>query len=160
MVRLLLLLMALAGCDNSLNLGPDEVLDLRGQWNLSFEKRTNPNIDCFARGLILTITRQPSTDILGDMLSGITEGGEAGCPGGPGPSNLSPGTVLGQVIRIEDFEGRPRVLIELNVSIPAELSANLTAVAVESSTSFESQGSVSNLLGRDVGIVVFTLKRR
>ena len=163
MVRLLLLLMALAGCDNSLNLGPGEVLDLRGQWNLSFEKRTNPNIDCFARGLILTITEQSSNDMFSfvqDMFSGVTEGGEAGCPGGPGPSNLSPGTVLGQVIRIEDFEGRPRVLIELNVSIPAELSANLTAVAVESSTSFESQGSVSNLLGRDVGIVVFTLKRR
>ena len=165
MVRLLLLLMAalLAGCDNSLNLGPGEVLDLTGQWNLAFEKRTNPNVGCFASGLILTITEQSRTDIpphFPDMINGVTEGGEAGCPGGPGPSNLSPGTVVGEVTRIEDFNGRPRVLIVLDVSIPAELSADLTADAVESSTSFEGQGPVSNLLGRDVGTVVFTLKRR
>ena len=164
MVRLLLLLMAvpLAGCgDNSLNLGPDEVLDLTGQWNLSFEKRSNPNVGCFARDLILTITQQPGTGILGgDMLNGVTEGGEAGCPGGPGPSSLSPGTVTGEVYRIADFEGKPQMLVEIAVSVPADLSATLIGGNGGQSSRFEGQGPVSNLLGLDVGIVVFTFKRR
>jgi hypothetical protein len=153
----------LAGCgDNGLNLGPGEVLDVTGQWSLSFDKQSNPNVGCFALGLILTITeQQPGTGILGgDRFKGVTEGGEADCPGGPGPWNLSPGTVVGEVRRLEDFEGRPHMRIELDVSIPPELSANLIGGNIPNPLSFEGHGPVSNLLGRDVGIVAFTLERR